>query len=296
MIARHFGVVTALVVGTFAVSLCSLPDDTVAPPRPGGIHRMRAALAIAVVFAFSGAVGVSTVGAADALISFMTHMPGALAAVLVVLILPTATGSLAAAFGSGRRAAIWGGSVFLVLTAAAMWLLGLSAALLGYSIGFLVTAFAISMVLPFYFKGAVALQPSEAALARRRRRLSFLSYAATALAAIGAAILVGAPARGPIMDVVVGIVVAVALGFWVGGTIAAMLRSMLMPLTLFVAGDATPWRRPFWRFAADRSILTRANMEFRFIHLLVRDHLAACDEDALANSVRQRSAQLLDAG
>ena len=189
-----------------------------------------------------------------------------------------------------------GGSVFLVLTAAAMWLLGLSAALLGYSIGFLVTAFAISMVLPFYFKGAVALQPSEAALARRRRRLSFLSYAATALAAIGAAILVGAPARGPIMDVVVGIVVAVALGFWVGGTIAAMLRSMLMPLTLFVAGDATPWRRPFWRFAADRSILTRANMEFRFIHLLVRDHLAACDEDALANSVRQRSAQLLDAG
>jgi hypothetical protein len=51
-----------------------------------------------------------------------------------------------------------------------------------------------------------------------------------------------------------------------------------------------PWRlRAFLRYAADRYVLAQTGRgEFAFIHLLVRDHLADCDPDALAAKVDQR--------
>ncbi len=53
-----------------------------------------------------------------------------------------------------------------------------------------------------------------------------------------------------------------------------------------------PWRRgAFLRYAAERYVLARTGRsEYAFIHLLVRDHLAECDPDALAAKVDQRIA------
>lgn len=59
-----------------------------------------------------------------------------------------------------------------------------------------------------------------------------------------------------------------------------------------VTGEHTPWRRSFLRFAADRSLLALVDGEFQFVHLLVRDHLAACDPPALADVVLRRRIEL----
>jgi hypothetical protein len=42
----------------------------------------------------------------------------------------------------------------------------------------------------------------------------------------------------------------------------------------------------------DRSLLTWSDGEYRFIHLLVRDHLAECHPVRLAQAVHRRRAQL----
>ncbi|WP_328335111.1 NACHT domain-containing protein [Kribbella sp. NBC_00382] len=57
-----------------------------------------------------------------------------------------------------------------------------------------------------------------------------------------------------------------------------------------------PWRRAaFLRYAAERYVLTKTGRgEYAFIHLLVRDHLAECDPDALAAKVDQRIAARAD--
>ncbi|WP_433830326.1 NACHT domain-containing protein [Actinoplanes sp. CA-015351] len=93
---------------------------------------------------------------------------------------------------------------------------------------------------------------------------------------------------------------AVVVGLALGVTMAVLpglaLAAWLVPPALFVAsysvGDPVPWRASFLAFAADRSILTRAENEYRFIHLLIRDHLAACDPDLLATAVDRRRAEL----
>jgi hypothetical protein len=53
-----------------------------------------------------------------------------------------------------------------------------------------------------------------------------------------------------------------------------------------------PWRRgAFLRYAAERFVLAKTGRgQYTFIHLLVRDHLAECDPDALAAKVDQRIA------
>jgi hypothetical protein len=66
------------------------------------------------------------------------------------------------------------------------------------------------------------------------------------------------------------------------GVLSAIAAGSLR-LTRFV-----PWRRKeLLRFATACSLLTRAQGEYRFVHLLVRDHLAACDRDVLAERTAQ---------
>jgi hypothetical protein len=60
-----------------------------------------------------------------------------------------------------------------------------------------------------------------------------------------------------------------------------------------VVGQPDPWRPAFLRFAVDRSILVRAGREYRFLHLLVRDHLAECDPAALGDAVERRRVELV---
>ncbi|MEU8243591.1 NACHT domain-containing protein [Actinoplanes missouriensis] len=93
-----------------------------------------------------------------------------------------------------------------------------------------------------------------------------------------------APLAGLVTGLLSGLVPALVVGL---GLTAPAAR-----LSMYVAGDLVPWRRAFLTFATDRSILTNAEGEYRFIHLLIRDHLAECDPDRLAASVEKRRAEL----
>ncbi|WP_433830328.1 NACHT domain-containing protein [Actinoplanes sp. CA-015351] len=97
-----------------------------------------------------------------------------------------------------------------------------------------------------------------------------------------------------------GSIIAAIAGF-VAGLVMALVPSVLVGgvfvrsaagLVLHVAGDLVPWRRRFLAFAVDRSILVEADGEYRFVHLLIRDHLAACDPDRLAVAVEKRRTAL----
>lgn len=74
--------------------------------------------------------------------------------------------------------------------------------------------------------------------------------------------------------------------FFAGG-ISRLLHGFLLRWSGYL-----PWRlRSFLRYAADRYVLARTGRgEYAFIHLLVRDHLADCDPDALAAKVDERIA------
>ncbi|MEU4558717.1 NACHT domain-containing protein [Actinoplanes sp. NPDC023936] len=93
-----------------------------------------------------------------------------------------------------------------------------------------------------------------------------------------------APLAGLVVGLLSGLVPAILLGLALTGRASW--------LSMYVAGDLVPWRRAFLRFATDRSILTSAEGEYRFIHLLIRDHLVACDPERLAASVEKRRAEL----
>jgi hypothetical protein len=74
--------------------------------------------------------------------------------------------------------------------------------------------------------------------------------------------------------------------FFAGG-LSRLLHGFLLRWSGYL-----PWRlRGFLRYAADRYVLARTGRgEYAFIHLLVRDHLADCDPDALAAQVDERIA------
>jgi hypothetical protein len=79
----------------------------------------------------------------------------------------------------------------------------------------------------------------------------------------------------------------------VWGAIALIILSgWFARYAMVVAGEPNPWRRSFLRFAADRSVLSYSDGEYRFVHLLVRDHLAAADPAQLAEAVERRRAEL----
>jgi hypothetical protein len=101
---------------------------------------------------------------------------------------------------------------------------------------------------------------------------------------------------GPFVEPVAGFVVGLIYGFFAGFLLFEWLGTRLFKAAMVIAGEPVPWRRSFLRFATDRSLLTRTGGEYRFIHLLVRDHLATCDPVRLAGAVRQRRTELLTPG
>jgi hypothetical protein len=108
-------------------------------------------------------------------------------------------------------------------------------------------------------------------------------------AALGASL--GTPAPESVLGIVAGTVAAKA---WrrrapvFAGGLSRLLHGFLLRWSGYL-----PWRRgAFLRYAADRYVLARTGRgEYTFIHLLVRDHLADCDPDALAAKVDQRIAR-----
>jgi len=125
----------------------------------------------------------------------------------------------------------------------------------------------------------------------RLGRMDYWVLAGSAVAIV-AAFALGASLGSPEAEAVLGILTgAVAAKAWrrrppfFAGPLSRLLHGLLLRWTGYL-----PWRRrAFLRYAADRYVLSRTGPgEYAFIHLLVRDHLAECDPDALAAKVDHR--------
>ncbi|XVV14211.1 hypothetical protein ACQP2X_07660 [Actinoplanes sp. CA-131856] len=87
-----------------------------------------------------------------------------------------------------------------------------------------------------------------------------------------------------------------ATGLFVGLSFGVFLTVVPAPgvlawVALRALGEPYPWRAARLRFAADRSLLVGTDEGFRFVHLLIRDHLAGCDPVRLGTAVDQRRAE-----
>ncbi|MFG1624409.1 NACHT domain-containing protein [Kribbella sp. NPDC049227] len=109
------------------------------------------------------------------------------------------------------------------------------------------------------------------------------------------AVALGADLTSPDLEAVAGVITgAVAAKAWrrrpplFAGPLSRLLHDFLIRWTGYL-----PWRRrAFLRYAADRYVLARTGRgEYSFIHLLVRDHLAECSPNHLAEKVDRRIAQ-----
>jgi hypothetical protein len=100
----------------------------------------------------------------------------------------------------------------------------------------------------------------------------------------------GSSPRGP--KIMVGWLIAASIGIVLGMLIEHLTSGNMTRFALLINGNQPPWAAPFLRFAADRSLLTYANKEFRFVHLLIRDHLSECDAERLAAEVSSRRTEL----
>ncbi|TDO55000.1 NACHT domain-containing protein [Kribbella sp. VKM Ac-2527] len=125
----------------------------------------------------------------------------------------------------------------------------------------------------------------------RLGRMDYWVLAGIAVAIV-AALALGASLGSPEPEAVLGIFTGtVAAKAWrrrpplFAGSLSRLLHGLLLRWTGYL-----PWRRrAFLRYAADRYVLSRTGPgEYAFIHLLVRDHLAECDPDALATKVDRR--------
>ncbi|MFI1992943.1 NACHT domain-containing protein [Actinoplanes sp. NPDC020271] len=87
-----------------------------------------------------------------------------------------------------------------------------------------------------------------------------------------------------------------AVGVLFGYPVAlAVARSVQIPLARAAAAilrRPDPWNTGFLAYAADRSLLIRADFGYRFVHLLIRDHLAEIDPERLAEEVRLRRLEI----
>ncbi|MFC4072482.1 NACHT domain-containing protein [Actinoplanes subglobosus] len=126
------------------------------------------------------------------------------------------------------------------------------------------------------------------------RRKSLVRWPLIGYVALATPLLYFLPAQwtAPPWEVYVGILIGIGLGL-MAGVMASLLGENLRVMTaVAIAGELVPWRRRFLRFAVDRSLLMRTDGEYRFIHLLIRDHLATCDPARLAKAVERRRAEV----
>ncbi|MFF5085182.1 NACHT domain-containing protein [Actinoplanes sp. NPDC000266] len=87
-----------------------------------------------------------------------------------------------------------------------------------------------------------------------------------------------------------------AAGLFAGLSFGAFFAVVPAPgvlawVALRAVGEPYPWRPGLLRFAADRSLLVDTDEGHRFVHLLIRNHLAACDPAELGAAVERRRAE-----
>jgi hypothetical protein len=124
-------------------------------------------------------------------------------------------------------------------------------------------------------------------------RYVLLRAAAYAAVGTGLVFLLSDRWDGPFWEVLAGMVIGLIYAFAIAVFASvAFLDAWLIRAAMAASGEAVPWRRGFLQFAADRSLLTYVDGQYRFLHLLIRDHLATCDAQRLAEAVTRRRAEL----
>lgn len=190
-------------------------------------------------------------------------------------------------FPQGWRALLVVVVVAGAATAGAGLLFGISSSVLhGWAVG---VAQGILLMILLIFIDLMQKQPSPDP---GGSRITVGLVSAYAIAAVGAALAVASSWASPFWLPMLGWLVGVAYAFLIGGFLGTVLVGRLCWVAIAITGELVPWRRAFLRFAVDRSLLTVSDGEYRFIHLLVRDHLAGCDPARLAGAIRRRRGEL----
>jgi hypothetical protein len=131
-------------------------------------------------------------------------------------------------------------------------------------------------------------------LASHRSGIRFLliQLALFTTATVAAAFALAPSRAAPFWLPMAGWVVGLGYSFLLGALLGMVLIGPVYHLAIALTGDLVPWRADFLRFAADRSLLAGSDGDYRFVHLLVRDHLARCDPARLAEAVLRRRGEL----
>lgn len=115
--------------------------------------------------------------------------------------------------------------------------------------------------------------------------------AAAVVAAVGVSAALGTEWSGPVWELAAGLALGCGANRLIPPSYVVNYDLSVVTDTLcFSAAGYFPLRRRrFLRHAADRSLLSKSGSEYRFVHLLVRDHLAECDPDALGAKAELRA-------
>ncbi|GIF77315.1 NACHT domain-containing protein [Asanoa siamensis] len=270
----------------FALGLALVPERSMRPPPAPRVRRLAAAayVSLAVVLgaglAFGLAGAVALLGAWGALVVAVFG-----AVTLVVLVAVFASGE-APVWARVRDAAVTAG----VGAGCLVWpVVGYSPDLgTGFVLGLLSAVAAVTFAYHELRLGPIRSDPAVP--------LPVVQMAVFTLVTAAAAGLVGGSLLTPVWAPALGWVVGLLVGLIPGLVFAVTVTPVLLRAGLAMAGEPDPWRRSFLRFAADRGLLVDAGGgEFRFVHLLVRDHLADCDPARLAAGVAHRRAALASA-
>lgn len=250
------------------------PDRVVAPrPWPLACY----------VVVVTSALAVVTVGAVRLVGLWENPRPGLISAVAVGLaaVLMALSGAVD---GFDRFVVIWTLGTGIVAAVGVLVFGVTGPALGGWAVGLVYgTCVCVMMILDDTSAGTTGTDDAAKALSLRRRLVG--AYAVVALVLPW---LVNGPAGGSILPTLAGYVIGVVSGLGPALATENLVARAYFHSALAVAGEGDPWRRAFLRFAADRTLLTVVDSEYRFVHLLVRDHLASCDPGPLAAAVLRR--------
>jgi hypothetical protein len=152
---------------------------------------------------------------------------------------------------------------------------------------FLAGAAATLAIAPMGIDRHVWSGPHQAGPDRRHVVLALLPGCA-----LPVAWLLGAPHVGPVPAAVVTFLLVAPAGVVAGGLLSGLLHNPAAALMQILTGDGAMRFRRFLRYAADWGVLVRTDQEYRFIHVLIRNHLAGSDAEALAAAIRRRQPRL----
>lgn len=285
------GLVTTLVlwVPGWLVYLSQSPR-TVRPPRPAPLA---AAAAVMVAYAVAlllgpGWLAVRLVGQPHIAVAAAALALGLLDGALMYVYARTSTSDSDIRWVLTAVATAGG-----VLTAAGTFVSGASArALAATALGFGAALCWLTLVLGF--SGFDPGQRDDGPVQRSRTRRGWYS-AGSLLLVLAGTLAFGAGRPDGFWAPATGWMIGVGYGFWPGLVVADSLTGPLSWMVAAVAGEPFPWSRRVLRSAVDRGLLVLVDGEHRFLHLLVRDHLAGCDPRELAAGVARRRAELVAA-